>query len=263
MADDSRRFTTEHRRRRRRSADDRPTDSGAQIRPDPGDRPHHGEHHRRRHLQPADVARRLRADHAGLDGSDDRRGARAGVAVRRTLPASSGRWWPVRVRARRLRQQVGLRERVVVLDHGVGRERRHRRRLGALRRALHQQGSHRAGFDPAGTGRPVAPGGHQPLGRQEHGIGPGAHDDPQVRRPRVHVDRRPVLHPERQLLALERERREHHRRHRRRHGDRAVQLPGCRDGVGRGGQGPGPRPQHPAERPSSAPWPPPSSTCCR
>ena len=34
-------------------------------------------------------------------------------------------------------------------------------------------------------------------------------------------------------------------RDRRRHGDRAVQLPRCRDRIGRGGQGEGPRPQHP------------------
>ena len=52
------------------------------------------------------------------------------------------------------------------------------------------KGHNRARVDPARAGRLVDPGGDQPLGREEHGIGPGGHDDPQVRRPRLHVDRR-------------------------------------------------------------------------
>src|SRR6516165_10807009 len=38
------------------------------------------------------------------------------------------------------RQPAGVRERLVVLDHRVGRQRGDRGRLGPLRRALHQQG---------------------------------------------------------------------------------------------------------------------------
>ena len=72
-----------------------------------------------------------------------------------------------------------------------------------------------------------------------------AHDDPQVRRTRVHVDRRPVLHPTGELHAVERQRRECDRRDRRWYGDRVVQLPRCRDRSGRRRQGPRPGPQHP------------------
>ena len=66
------------------------------------------------------------------------------------------------------------------------------------------------------------------------------HHDPQVRRAAVHGDGRAVLHPHRQLHAVERQRRGRDQRHRRRHGDRAVQLPRRRDRIGRGGQGEGP-----------------------
>ena len=68
------------------------------------------------------------------------------------------------------------------------------------------KGHNRLGSIAARPRRPVAAGGHQPLRREEHGIGPGRDDDPQVRRPRLHVDGRPVLHRERQLLPVERER---------------------------------------------------------
>ncbi len=50
------------------------------------------------------------------------------------------------------------------------------------------------------------PGAHQPLGREEHGFGPGVDDDPEVRGARVHVDRRPLLHLARQLHAVEHQR---------------------------------------------------------
>ena len=67
----------------------------------------------------------------------------------------------------------------------------------------------------------------------------------------------------RQLHAVERQRREHDRRDRRRHGDRAVQLPGRR--VRRRGRGEGarPRPQRPPGDRSWARSPPRWSTCCR
>ncbi len=59
------------------------------------------------------------------------------AALSRRLPADGG---PVRLRAGRVRQPAGVRERLVVLDHRVGRQRGDRGRLGAVRRALHQQG---------------------------------------------------------------------------------------------------------------------------
>ena len=113
-------------------------------------------------------------------------------------PSAGGRR-PLRLRAGRLRQPRRLRQRLVLLDHGLGRQRRDRRRLGALRRALHQQGPRQARLDPAGAGRPLGRGGDQSLRGQEHGLDPGRDDDPEVLRARVHGDRRPVLHQKRQL----------------------------------------------------------------
>ena len=106
-------------------------------------------------------------------GADDRRRAGAGAAVRRAVAAAAGRRRTVRVRAGRVRQPARLRQRVVVLDHRLGRQRRDRRRLGAVRRGVRQQGPQPARLGPARARRPVDPGGDQPVRREEHGLGPG------------------------------------------------------------------------------------------
>ena len=223
-----------------------PSDRRA-LRTDPGDRPHHGQHHRRRDLQPADVARRVRADHVGLDGSHHHRCARAGRAVRRAVAPPARRRRPLRVRQGRVRQQGRLRQRVVVLDHGVGRQRGDRRRLGAVRRAVRQQGPQPTRVDPAGARRSVAARGDQPVRGEEHG-----HRCRWVRRssssPRSRSCRRSACSTSStaNYSPVERERRERDRRDRWRHGDRTVQLPRRRDRVGGRGEGPRPGSQHPA-----------------
>ena len=63
--------------------------------------------------------------------------------------------WALRLRPDRLRQHLGLRQRLVLLDHRLGRQRGHRGRLGLLRRALRQQGREHDGVDPHRPGRPV------------------------------------------------------------------------------------------------------------
>ena len=59
--------------------------------PHRGHRPGHGQHHRCRDLQPADVARRLRPDHPRLDGAHDGRCGRAGAVVRGVVAAAPRR----------------------------------------------------------------------------------------------------------------------------------------------------------------------------
>ena len=88
--------------RRRRSRQRPRAEHG--VRPQRGDRADRRQHHRRRDLQPADVARGLRPDQPGLDGADDRRRARAGAAVRGAVAATAGRRRAVRVRAGGVRQ---------------------------------------------------------------------------------------------------------------------------------------------------------------
>ena len=93
-----------------------------------------GQHYRCRHLQPADLAGVLRADHFGLDGADHRGRTGARAAVRRPVTAPAGRRRAVRVRAGSLRQSPRVHERLVVLDHRLGWQRGDRGRLGPVRR---------------------------------------------------------------------------------------------------------------------------------
>ena len=227
-------------------ADDAGVNHGtAAVRPHVGHRADHRHHRGRRHLQPADLARGLRSDQPGLDGPHHGRCARAGGVVRCAVAAATGRWRPVRVRAGRVRQRVGVHQRLVLLDHRVGGQRRDRGRLGPVRRALHQHRPQPGLLGAARAGRTVDSRSDQPVRCEEHGNGPGRDDDREVRRAGVHGDGRPVLHPGRELRSLQRQRRERHRRDRRRHGDRAVQLPRRRDGRRRGRQGARSRPEHP------------------
>ena len=59
------------------------------------------------------------------------------AALTRRIP---GRRRPLRLRAIGLRQPHRLRQRLVVLDHRLGRQRGDRRRLGLLRRDVREQG---------------------------------------------------------------------------------------------------------------------------
>ena len=114
------------------------------------------------------------------------------AALSRRLPADGGPYAYARVG---VRQRPGLRQRVVVLDHRLGRQRRDRRRLGAVRRGVRQQGPQPSSVSVllvlVGLWIPAV---DQPVRREEHGLGPGHHDRPEVRRARVHVDRRALLH---------------------------------------------------------------------
>ena len=132
--------TADGRRRcqRRRCQRRRRQDRLAAVRPHVGHRADHRQHRGRRHLQPADLARGLRSDQPRLDGADHGRCARAGGVVRGAVAAATGRRRAVRLRAGRVRQRVGVHQRLVLLDHRLGGQRRHRGRLGPLRRALHQ-----------------------------------------------------------------------------------------------------------------------------
>ena len=208
-----------------------------------GARPRH--HRRRRHLQPADGACRLRADLDRLDGPHDGRRPRAWDGLRGAGTPHACGGGSLRVCASRLRQPARLRERLVVLDHRVGGQCRHRGRRGPLCRGLRQHGPREAVVDPPYPHRPLGCRVHQPQRGQEHGRLPDLDHGSEVRRAGVRVGRGAVLHRQRQLRPVERERRERDRRDRRRHGHRLVQLPGHRDGVRRGGEGPRPRSQRP------------------
>ena len=63
------------------------------------------------------------------------------AVMSRRLPADGG---PYAYARAAFGNGVGLQQRVVVLDHRLGRQRRDRRRLGLLRRDLRQQGRRRS-----------------------------------------------------------------------------------------------------------------------
>ena len=77
------------------------------------------------------------------------------AALSRRLPADGGPYAYARVG---VRQPARLRQRLVVLDHRVGRQRRHRGRLGAVRRGVRQQGPQQARLGAARARRAVDPG---------------------------------------------------------------------------------------------------------
>ena len=160
-------------------------------------------------------------------------------ALSRRLPADGGPYAYARVG---FGNPLGFDERLVVLDHRLGRQRRDRRRLGALRRALRQQGPRHVGVDPARPRRALAAGLRQPLRREEHGVDPDADDDPQVLRSSrscrpsgSSTSRAANYTPWNVSIGVD------DRRDRKRHGDRALQLHRRRDGFGRRRQGPRPR----------------------
>ena len=97
------------------------------------------------------------------------------------VPAAAGRRRPLRLRPRGLRQPGRLLQRLAVLDHRLGRERGDRRRLGALRRGVRQQGrQNKLVLDRPRADRAVDPGRDQPHRRQEHGRRPAVDVDPEV-----------------------------------------------------------------------------------
>ena len=110
----------------------------ARIRAHGCHRSDHGKHHRRRCVQSPDLARDLWSDQSRLDGPDHRRSTRAGPSLRGALAAIAGRRRPLRVLACRLRESIGIRQRVVLLDHGVGRKCSHCCGLGPLCRGVRQ-----------------------------------------------------------------------------------------------------------------------------
>ena len=134
----------------------------------------HGQHHRRRHLQPADVARRLRSDQPRVDGPDDRRRARARAAVRRAV-AAAARPTAARTRTHASRSATSSASRT--------RGRTGSPRGPATRRSpsgwvlyveeFVNKGHNRLVLGPARARRPVDPRRDQPLRRQEHGLGAG------------------------------------------------------------------------------------------
>ena len=149
------------------------------------------------------------------------------AALSRRLPADGGPYAYARVA---FGNPLGLRERLVVLDHGLGRQRRDRGRLGALRRGVRQQGPQPAGAPCcwcwSGCGSPpsINLSGVKNMGSV------------QVITTVLKFVALAFMSTvglffieQRQLHAVERQRREHDRRDRRRHGDRPVQLPGRRD----------------------------------
>ena len=97
-----------------------------------------------------------RSDQPRRDGAHHRRRARAGADVRRAVPPAPGRRRPVRLRPGRLRQRHRIHQRLVVLDHRVGRQRRDRHRLGVLRRGVREQGPCQGLVDRHRAGRPLA-----------------------------------------------------------------------------------------------------------
>ena len=121
--------------------------------------------------------------------------------------------WPLRLRPPRVRRLRRLPHGLVLLDHLLGRQRRHRRLLGPLRRGAlrHRQ--------PVGLGqprhrpdRPLDPRRHQPRRRPPDGVVPERHGRAQVpaAAPRGHP--RLVLRQQRQLRAVQRLRRQPLRR---------------------------------------------------
>ena len=141
---------------------------------------------------------------AGVDGAGHRRCAGSGRAVRRPVQTAARRRGPVRILARGVRERRRLHERVVVLDHRVGRQRGDSDRLGALRGVP----VHRGRGEPATAqrrahchraDRPVDPGAGQPERRVQRRGGPGRHHRAEVRRPGVGLRRGSVLHRHRQL----------------------------------------------------------------
>ena len=154
----------------------------AAVRPHVGHRADHRQHRRRRHLQPADLARGLRSDQPRLDGAHDRRCAGAGRAVRGAVAAAAGRRRPVRVRAGRVRQRVGFANAWSYwITAWAGNA------AIAVGWVLYVEDFVNTGHNPvfsvaARAGRAVDPRGDQPVRRQEHGLGPGRDDDPEVRR---------------------------------------------------------------------------------
>ena len=221
-----------------RSAADRPRCrcTGEPLRAHRRDRADHGQHHRRRHLQPADVACRLRPDQPRLDGPHHRsarsRSRCCSPRCRVACPPTAARtpthgsafgnklgfanawsYW-ITAWAGNAAIAVGW---VLYVEEFVNNG---HNRLASVLLVL------------VGLWIPAV---DQPLRRQEHGRGPSRHHDPEVRRPGVHVDRRAVLHRNeptsrrgtsaaRGAIGGDR----------RRHGHRTVQLPRRR---GRGGRG--------------------------
>ena len=112
----------------------------------------------------------------------------------------------LRLRPGRVRQHDGLLQRLAVLDHRVVGQRRDRRRLGALRRGVREQGCRHDGLHRDRPGRSVDPGDGQPDRRAQHGRRPAVDDDPQVRAARLDGDGRPALRQDRQLPPVEHQR---------------------------------------------------------
>ena len=167
------------------------------------------------------------------------------AALSRRLPADGGPYAYARVA---FGNRLGLRQRLVVLDHGVGRQRGDRRRLGALRRGVRQQGPQRGlarscwCWSACGCRRSI-----NLSRRQEHGRRPGrrrrSSSSPRWRSCRpsgCSTSTRANFTPwnvsgESAIGAIG--------------GGMAIALfsyLGVETAVGRGRQGPRPRPQHPA-----------------
>ena len=89
------------------------------------------------------------------------------AVLSRRIPADGG---PYAYARAAFGNGFGFSQAWLVLDHRLGRQRRHRRRLGLLRREVRQQGrQHRRLVDRDRPGRPVDPGRGQPLRRPQHG----------------------------------------------------------------------------------------------
>ena len=126
------------------------------------------------------------------------------AVLSRRLPADGG---PYAYARAAFGNGFGFSQRVVLLDHRVGRQRRHRGRLGLLRRALRQQGRRAS----AGRSRSRwSACGSRPLvnltGVRNMGAFQVVDHGPEVHPAGPHGDRRAVLHQRRQLHALEHQR---------------------------------------------------------
>ena len=137
---------------------------------------------------------------------------------------------PVRIRPARVRRLRRLPHGLVLLDHLLGRQRRDRVVVGAVRRVVvrHQQPEqldelrHR-------DGRSVDPGGDQPRRRQADGVVPERHRRSEVRAAAARRRRRLVLRPVGELRSVQRLRRQPLQRHRHRRRRRVVLVHRRRD----------------------------------
>lgn len=128
----------------------------------------------------------------------------------------------------------------------MGRERRNRDRLGALRRAVREHGPQQDHHHHPDVGGSLAGRRNQPVRTAEHGPDSAVDVRAQVRATAVDLDRRAGLHRPGQLPRLESQRPEQPGRRRR--GDGALPLFLHRGRIGISGRGPGSRTEaeHPA-----------------